>query len=70
MADKIEIGGGIDMAKTDLENFDRFMQAMARMIGVSRKRLDRIMFQGREVPSVRRNRPGGRRSAPPRLVVK
>jgi hypothetical protein len=60
------------MAKTtavDLENFDRFMRAMARMIGVSRKRLDRIMFQGREVPVVKRSRSGAR-GARPRLVVK
>ena len=61
------------MAKTaqvDLANFDRFMQAMARMIGVPRKRLDRIMFQGREVPRIERTRLGERRSASPRLVGK
>jgi hypothetical protein len=56
-------------AAIDLENFDRFMQAMARMIGVSRKRLDRIMFQGRAVPRIERQRSGGR-SQSSRLVVK
>jgi hypothetical protein len=42
-------------SRVDLENFDRFMRAMARMIGVSRKKLDRIMFQGRDVPRIGRN---------------
>lgn len=42
------------MASVDLENFDRFMRAMARTLGISKKRLDRIMFQGRYSPEERR----------------
>jgi len=44
---------GNDMTKTSpigLENFDRFMEAMARLLGISRKKLDRIMFQGKRTP--------------------
>lgn len=44
-------------ASVDVENFDRFMRAMARTLGVSRKRLDKIMFQGRYSSEQRRNTP-------------
>jgi hypothetical protein len=52
------------------EEFDRFMEIVARMTGVSRKKLDRIMFQGREVPRVKRSRPAERPNASSRLAVR
>ncbi len=57
-------------ASAEFAEFDRFMEIMARMTGVSRKKLDRIMFQGREVPRIKRNRPAERRNASPRLAVR
>lgn len=57
-------------APAKFEEFDRFMEIMARMTGVSRKKLDRIMFQGREVPRIERNRPAERRNSTSRLAVK
>jgi hypothetical protein len=62
-----------DMTKRsvrDLENFDRFMRAMARMIGVPRKRLDRMMFQGRDVPHIQRSQPSQRNRVSSRIAVK
>jgi len=36
------------------ENFDRFVQAMSRVLGISRKKLDKIMVQGAEPKRSRR----------------
>jgi hypothetical protein len=32
------------------ENLDRFLQTMSRVLGVSRRRIDKIMFQGQTPP--------------------
>jgi hypothetical protein len=45
------------MAKTSAnktDNFDRFVQVMSRVLGISRKRLDKILLQGIEPPRSRR----------------
>jgi hypothetical protein len=66
--------GGIDMSKTariELENLDRFMGAMARVLGIPRKRLDKFMFQGQTTPSFQKRSTGRRSSSrPSNLPVK
>lgn len=57
-------------ASAEFAGVERFMEIMARMTGVSRKKLDRIMFQGRELPRVKRDRPTERRNASSHLAVR
>jgi hypothetical protein len=42
----------VSVAKTD--SLDRFVQAMSRVLGISRKRLDKILLQRTVSPSPRR----------------
>ena len=45
------------MAKTspiESTNLGHFMQAMSRVLGISRRRLEKIMFQGLEAPRIQR----------------
>ena len=56
-------------SSTELENFDRFVRAMAEVMGISRRRLDKILFQGQTPPSLRR-RPTPRSQQRSSLAVK
>jgi len=58
-------------SRTESVNLDRFMEAMARVLGITRKKLDKLMFQGQAHPSVQSRstaRRSGDRSS--RLAVK
>ena len=56
---------GIDMIKTsqtELDNLDRFMATMARVLGIPRKKLNKFMFRGQTQPSFERKSTAGPRS--------
>jgi hypothetical protein len=65
---------GIDMMKTsrtESVNLDRFMETMARVLGIPRKKLDKLMFQGQAHPTFRRHSTAQRsRSRSSSLAVK
>ena len=66
--------GRIDMIKTSriqLDNFDHFMAAMARVLGIPRKKLEKFMFL-EQVQHPRPRSTGQQRSAnrPSSLAVK
>ncbi len=65
---------GIDMTKTsriESVNLDRFMETMARVLGIPRKKLDKLMFEGQPRPSFK-SRSTARRGTnrPSSLAVK
>ena len=54
----------------ELENLDRFMRAMAHVLGISRRRLDKIFFQGQAPPQFQHRPSVQRNSQSSKLAVK
>lgn len=65
----------IPMTKTSAmrsQNLDHFLESMSRVLGIPRKRLDKILFQGQERPARRQAHATGRRNgtSPSRLAIR
>lgn len=54
-----------DIAPTETVSIDRFLDALAAISGVSRRRLERVLFQGRSEPP-----PHGKQRRTKRLPAK
>jgi hypothetical protein len=40
----------VKTSPTEVDNRDHFMQAMARVLGITRRKINKIMFQGQQSP--------------------
>jgi hypothetical protein len=62
------------MAKTlsinDSEKFDRFMERLARVFAIPRKKLDMLMFIAQEPPRIQRHRNVHRRRKLSNVIAK
>jgi len=55
---------------SEWDNFEQFMEAVARLLGIPRKKLDRIVFQGRTSLRTQRHQSIPRHRNPPKSVTK
>jgi len=62
------------MAKTlsfkDSEKFDRFMEGLARMFAIPRRKLDMLMFFGQQSPRIKRYRNVRRNRKSSKVIAK
>lgn len=57
-------------SRIESRNLNRFMEAMARVLGIPRKRVEKFMFQGQTIPNSKNRAPVRGRSRSSSLAAK